>query len=650
MKATINNLVISYTRINKVLSFSTLGYCLVNLGMAFFLGVTRGFWHGMYSILGMLFWFVAVLFSFRWLANSPQGLKEFLYLLGNLFIVGSLGIGWKGLSLPLAFAGLMLILLTGDSLLKGKWMARGMAYSLFIVYILVVQSVMSVTAVDIRGEPLIQSLLDGVVLVFLAPLTLRWLYLFQRHSLRNRFFLVLMGFSFVPLLILVALTGSSLLSFLGERSAAAYLYGLGLIAFVAVGYLISGKILKPLSELAAMVKLGKEELVETQLRAGGSDEIAEISSAMGRLIVQLKAMAASLEIKVTERTYTLERKLDQLHRAMATTRELSSIRDVEDLIHRSVNLLVEQFGFDHALLFLLDDRGEYLILASAAGFRVDELFKKAIRVRVGSSDPVGIVAASGKPRMVKEVGLYEFEEYLPNTQSRMILPLKAGARNLGVLDVHSDQPDSFSEEIQELLTEIAGQLAIALDNAKLFQQLQMNLRELEVLTGRYTYESWKSARKIFGYKDGYVYQGAVIRRSDTKPLGFTEEASLVSPSSVQIPITLRDQTIGTIQFRFDESEPDPEMVATLREMTQRLALIMENARLVMEARNLAAREQQINQITSQIRSSVNVESILRNAVQELGKAFGASRAFVQIGLTPAGQGPAEPDTEEIGET
>jgi hypothetical protein len=51
---------------------------------------------------------------------------------------------------------------------------------------------------------------------------------------------------------------------------------------------------------------------------------------------------------------------------------------------------------------------------------------------------------------------------------------------------------------------------------------------------------------------------------------------------------------------------------------------------VQEAQNLAAREQRINVITSQVRSSLNLDSILRTTVKELGAAFGASRTFVQL--------------------
>jgi hypothetical protein len=67
------------------------------------------------------------------------------------------------------------------------------------------------------------------------------------------------------------------------------------------------------------------------------------------------------------------------------------------------------------------------------------------------------------------------------------------------------------------------------------------------------------------------------------------------------------------------------------EVASRLALILENARLLQEAQNLARREQQINLLSTKIRNSVNLDTILQNTVRELGKAFGPTRTFIYLG-------------------
>jgi GAF domain-containing protein len=68
------------------------------------------------------------------------------------------------------------------------------------------------------------------------------------------------------------------------------------------------------------------------------------------------------------------------------------------------------------------------------------------------------------------------------------------------------------------------------------------------------------------------------------------------------------------------------------ELADRLALILENARLLQDAQSQAMREQQINLISTKIRSTIDLEAVLQNTVQELGKTFGSARAFIQLNL------------------
>ena len=72
----------------------------------------------------------------------------------------------------------------------------------------------------------------------------------------------------------------------------------------------------------------------------------------------------------------------------------------------------------------------------------------------------------------------------------------------------------------------------------------------------------------------------------------------------------------------------------VEEIAERLALVLENARLMQEAQSLVSREQRINLISSQVRSSISLDTILQNTVRELGRALGASRTFIQLGIEP----------------
>ncbi len=87
----------------------------------------------------------------------------------------------------------------------------------------------------------------------------------------------------------------------------------------------------------------------------------------------------------------------------------------------------------------------------------------------------------------------------------------------------------------------------------------------------------------------------------------------------------------------------------VEEIAERLALVLENARLMQEAQSLVSREQRINLISSQVRSSISLDTILQNTVRELGRALGASRTFIQLGIEPdnlANPVTAEPEVQD----
>jgi GAF domain-containing protein len=119
-------------------------------------------------------------------------------------------------------------------------------------------------------------------------------------------------------------------------------------------------------------------------------------------------------------------------------------------------------------------------------------------------------------------------------------------------------------------------------------------------------------------------------------------AHLAARTALAVPIKLRDQVIGVIDLH--ETDADrrwtDDDVAVVLAVADQAALSLENARLLDETERSAQRERAINEINSRVRQTIDLDSILKTAVNELGQALGAARVTARIGRTNAPAGPA----------
>jgi len=103
-------------------------------------------------------------------------------------------------------------------------------------------------------------------------------------------------------------------------------------------------------------------------------------------------------------------------------------------------------------------------------------------------------------------------------------------------------------------------------------------------------------------------------------------------SEMALPLISRGQVIGALTVQSTEVAAfSDEDIAVLQTMADQVANAIQNAHLFEEAQRLAQRERTISQITSKLRSALELETILQTTVQELGQALGASEAIVRLG-------------------
>jgi len=233
---------------------------------------------------------------------------------------------------------------------------------------------------------------------------------------------------------------------------------------------------------------------------------------LARIRTKLRTKESGDEIrKLAEQTIVRQNRL--LTAAAEIASAATSSLDLNKLLVASVELIQEKFGFYHVSTFLIDAGSNMAVLRAAAGGAGNQLPVDIHQLAVGSKSLIGTATATRQPVVVMDVANHPAHlknPLLPNTQSEAVIPLLIGEFTVGALDVQSTVVNAFSDWDITILTTIANQLAIAVQNARLYtsvqqevverrraeQELQLAKEALEVLVDARTAELRKANEQL----------------------------------------------------------------------------------------------------------------------------------------------------------
>jgi GAF domain-containing protein len=216
-----------------------------------------------------------------------------------------------------------------------------------------------------------------------------------------------------------------------------------------------------------------------------------------------------------------------------------------------------------------------------------------------------------------------------------------------VLDVQSQQPAAFTEDDTSLLGVLADQVAIAIENARLFAGTRQALVEVQNVHRQYLEHEWSRWAAERGLPSmAYQYTPAGLEPAAAEQLPEAQvawragEAVVVNrgpgangtPSALAVPIKLRGQVIGVIDLQraADSGGWSEEEIALVQSITDDLAQALENARLLEQTMRRAQREKAVAGITDRIYGATDARSILQIAAEELRRVTGSARAVVRL--------------------
>jgi len=448
------------------------------------------------------------------------------------------------------------------------------------------------------------------------------------------------------------------LSPVNEQARNAVIF-LAVIAIVIIGVSIAATnlISAPINNLTELVEHISAGNLSIQVPVISQDEIGRLANAFNKMTGQIRNLLSGLEMQVTARTQETERRAIQLQTAAEVARDASNVQDLDELLDRTVQLIKDRFGFYHAGIFLLDDRHEYAVLKAANSQGGKAMLEQGHRLRVGQTGLVGYVTSMGKSRIALDVDsdtAHFAHSFLPETRSEIALPLIVGDRIIGALDVQSKEANAFDEGDITVLQVLADQVAIAIENTRLLSEVRQTVFELETAHGEFTQETWKRWVQQTEGGTGYRYRGSDVERTKQrtpeailalkqgKPITKITKNPTGDQSTLAVPIRLRDQTLGVINLQFDSDDISPELISLVENISNRLATTLENARLYEETQRRAAQEQLTGEITARIRESLDIDAVLKTAVQEIGQKLSLNDVSIQLDMN----GNSSPKKEE----
>ena len=385
----------------------------------------------------------------------------------------------------------------------------------------------------------------------------------------------------------------------------ALLIGIGsAVIAVAVSLVIATRTSEILSRVGEVTVRVAEGNLHLEVPDSPLEEVNQIAEAFNNLTARLRETIENQEAIIESRT-----------RDLAITarmgQAIASETDLDRLLQSTIEMIRDQLGYYHAQVFLLDDLNQNAVLRASMGEAGKRMLERGHRLPVGSNSVVGQAAARREPVLASDTRHAQYwrpNPLLPDTRAELGIPLELGDQVLGVLDIQATDPDVFDEATIAVLETVADQLAVAIRNAELLSEKEGLLAASMELTQVLTQESWAEyVRQRREAAEGFEYD-----LYDVRPL---DEAESASNGNLRLPIRLRGAVIGEVTAALDAgrtlTEDEEQLVA---QILDRVALAIDNARLVEQTQLSLYETNRLYQATQSIAAANTVAELVQEVV------------------------------------
>ena len=335
-------------------------------------------------------------------------------------------------------------------------------------------------------------------------------------------------------------------------------------------------------------------------------------------ILALQTMADQVAVAIENASLieTQTRRAAQRRRIIDVSRQITQERGFAQVVAQASALIQQSFDYPRVILALVEGP-DLVVRSSAAALPLaPEQLGKVIARGYG---PLGRAVALKAPILIADMASdpQTSPERLPDEpETALAVPLLSRNQIIGALAVERQEPGTLDEEDAELLETLSGLVAVALENARLFEETQQSLAHVDALYRQQSEETWHHllAAKMTGSVKTQFEYSQKPRDRETRP----EDPRL------QAPISLRGEVLGTLELEGPKTsrtwaDDDQEILGAVAE---EVAFALEQARLMEEIHRRASQLRTASEIARDVTSILEIDALLRRVINLLRDRFG----------------------------
>jgi GAF domain-containing protein/HAMP domain-containing protein len=330
------------------------------------------------------------------------------------------------------------------------------------------------------------------------------------------------------------------------------------------GVFIARSVTLPIGQLTQVANQVIKGDLEARASSDTTDEVGVLSRAFNQMTAQLRDTFQGLEQRVAERTRNLEL-------AAEVGRTVSQVHALDVMLKDAAELIRKQFDLYYVQVYLADASQTNLILQSGTGNVGEQLISRRHSLPLNTNSINGRAAMEKKSVVISDTtasATFKPNPLLPDTRSEMAVPLMLGDKVVGVLDMQSEHAGSLSQENLPAFEALAGQLAIAIQNANLLAEAEQARVEVEAQARRLSRSNWVEYLDAIHKPEE---TGFVFEQNKIAPLTHEEPAK---ENDLTAPIAVSGETLGKLVVEMEGQSPiahTDELVNTVaRQVSQQI--------------------------------------------------------------------------------